>query len=179
MQEYTRQAALLPSGDFCTPIKPSAKNTSGMGATSAPLGPSATAPEAPERKMYFCDQCCKEFLTMYGLNIHRKSKHEKDFKHVCQICQKGFNQAIQYCSHCANHLNAVLEKCSFYDTEFRSPGCLKKHLNVCKHNPKRSDAAKYVCAVCSPNMAWMITGAENTSPQGIFAQSWLSFCMAV
>ena len=68
---------------------------------------------------------------MYGLNMHRKSKHKKDFMHACNICQKGFNQAIQYLSHCANHLSVVLEKCSFCDIEFWSWGCLKKHLNVC------------------------------------------------
>ena len=109
------------------------------------------------------------------LNIHRKSKHENDFKYVCNICHKGFNQAIQYRSHCANHLRIVLEKCSFCDTEFRSPDCLKKHLNFGKHNLNRRDEAKYVWAVCSasfrPNMALVVTGTENTNPLGIFVRS--------
>ena len=87
------------------------------------------------------------------LNIHRKSKHENGFNYECNICHKGFNQAIQYHSHCANHLNIVLEKCSVCVTEFRSPGCLKKHLNVCKHNLNRSDEAKYVWAVCSASFS--------------------------
>ena len=88
--------------------------------SSTPVKPKP--PEPSEKKRHMCDQCAKEFHTKYGLTLHRKNKHDKAFKHVCQICQKGFNQTVQYRFHCGNHLNVSFEKCSFCGANFTSPG---------------------------------------------------------
>ena len=95
-----------------------------------------------------CDQCAKQFITKYGLTLHKKTKHDKIYKRVCQICQKGFNQNVQYRFLCANHLNVTLEKYSFCRTEFTSPGYLMKHLLICKDNPNHSEDVQFVCPVC-------------------------------
>ena len=128
-----------------TPIKPPTA-TPTCTATS-------TISSAESHKKHICDQCAKEFSTKYGLTLHKKNKHDNVFKFICQICQKGFNQATQYRFHCANHLNVSFEKCLHCKKEFRSPGCLKKHLSVCKDNPDHQDVGKFVCHVCSASFS--------------------------
>ena len=98
---------------------------------------------------HICDQCVKGFRAKYGITLNKKNKHDNVFEFMCQICQKGFNQAIQYGFHLANQINVSFEKCSFRRKEFRSPGCLKKHLLVCKDNPDHVHVGKLVCLVCS------------------------------
>ena len=113
--------------------------------------PMKVATEVPTQaaKHHICDQCAKVFKTKYGLNLHRKSKHENAFKFQCQMCGKGFNQAIQYRGHCATHLNVPVEKCQHCSKEFQAPGSLKKHLRICTDNPSHEESTQFVCDVCS------------------------------
>lgn len=124
------------------------RHTSSQPATSTPLRHDAPVPTSPKQKQ-MCDQCGKAYDTKFGLTLHKKNKHEHSFKHICQMCNKGFNQTIQYRFHCANLLNVAFEKCTFCKTEFTSPGCLRRHLRICKDNPEHEQENAYQCSVCS------------------------------
>lgn len=97
---------------------------------------------------YICDQCGKTYKSKYGLKIHRKTKHELTYKHLCQICGKGYNQTIQYRFHCSQHLEIVADKCRFCHTEFVAPGSLTRHLKICESNKSQTDKTSYTCDIC-------------------------------
>ena len=139
-----KQSAPVPSSSATQP------SLSAMQPSSSATQPSSSALQMT--KKHICDQCGKQFQTKYGLNLHISNKHDKIFKYMCQMCQKGFNQAIQYRCHCAKHLKVSLQRCSYCGKDFRSPGCLKEHVLICKENPNHVDA-QFVCPVCSSSFS--------------------------
>ena len=40
-------------------------------------------------KHFKCEDCNKEYATIWGLNSHKK-EHAANFKYVCDHCGKGF-----------------------------------------------------------------------------------------
>ena len=93
---------------------------------------------------HLCQICGKTFKSKFGLSLHIKNKHTFSFKHQCKLCDKGFNQTVQYRYHCSSHFQVPLDKCSFCKTEFTSHGSLKRHLET-GNNIK---ANTFVCDVC-------------------------------
>lgn len=79
-----------------------------------------------------CNVCGKTFKSKFGLSLHIKNKHEKTFRHVCTMCNKGFNQKVQQRYHCSSHLKVPLDKCKFFKIIFFSHGSLKRHLETCR-----------------------------------------------
>ena len=71
--------------------------------SSISMGASTSTPTT--NKELRCDQCFKGFKSKFGLSLHKKNKHENMFKHTCEICGKGYNQAVQFKFHRANHVN--------------------------------------------------------------------------
>ena len=118
---------------------------------STPIKPSTTMPTCTVMqgiiKCISATSVPKSFAQNMVLVYTRKTVTM--YSNSCQICQKGFNQAIQYGFHLANHINVSFEKCSFCRKEIKSPGCLKKHLLVCTDNPDHVHVGKCVCPVCS------------------------------
>jgi hypothetical protein len=97
-----------------------------------------------ESTWYICPHCGKQFRSKFGLTLHEKNKHDKSFKHICNMCQKGFNQSVQYRFHLSSHMKFLLEKCKFCKEEFMSHGSLKRHLTTCQN----IDKDKFVCDIC-------------------------------
>jgi DNA-directed RNA polymerase subunit RPC12/RpoP len=97
-----------------------------------------------ESTWYICPHCGKQFRSKFGLTLHEKNKHDKSFKHICNMCQKGFNQSVQYRFHLSSHMKVLLEKCMFCKEEFMSHGSLKRHLTTCQI----IDKDKFVCDIC-------------------------------
>lgn len=114
--------------------------------TSTPAKKTATDKTQPERQQYICVACGKTYLSKYGLNLHVKSKHENKFKHKCTMCDKQFNQTIQYRYHCSKHLNVSMDKCPHCPTIFTSHGSLKRHLKTCSMGS--GTAEQYKCDLC-------------------------------
>jgi len=97
----------------------------------------------PPPDSLICDTCGKMYKTKYGLDLHNKNKHSLQYKHVCNVCQKGYNQKVQFRFHIASHAKLPLNKCRFCKVEFYSHGSLKRHLESCQGKDHR-----FVCDVC-------------------------------
>lgn len=96
--------------------------------------------------MQICEYCGRRFSTRFGLSLHRKNKHTLEFKHVCTICGKGFNQSLQFKYHVSNHVDVPLEKCQYCRVEMKAPGSLARHLEICRGKPLGSTT--FNCGVC-------------------------------
>ena len=70
----------------------------------------------------------------YGMKLHIKSKHAMEFKHKCSMCDKTFNQTVQYRYHCSTHLNVQIDRCPHCKACFSSHGSLGRHLKTCSMN---------------------------------------------
>ena len=98
-------------------------------------------------KLYMCEACGKSYKSKYGLKLHIKSKHEKTFKHRCSVCNKAFNQTVQYRYHCLKHLNVAMDKCPHCELSFSSQGSLRRHLKTCKNNTEFYE--RFKCDLCN------------------------------
>ena len=92
---------------------------------------------------FICESCGKEFKSKYGLSLHTKNKHTSDYKYKCAICNKGYNQRIQYRFHVSSHSDVGLDKCKFCKGEFTASGSLARHLETCQSKPK-----PFACDIC-------------------------------
>ena len=113
---------------------------------SLSTGATSKSRESGERQKYMCDFCGKTFLSKYGMKLHVKTQHEKNFKHTCSVCNKTFNQTIQFRYHYSKHLQVPIEKCELCKRAFTSHGSLNRHLKICKSNPASYE--KFRCNVC-------------------------------
>ena len=100
----------------------------------------------PAKQVYMCDTCGNNYKTKYGLTLHIKSKHEGNFKHQCSMCQKTFNQSVQYRYHCSKHLKVPMDKCPHCKETFSSHGSLGRHLKTCPNN--KDSFEKFYCDMC-------------------------------
>ena len=83
-----------------------------------------------------CHTYGKNHKTKYGLNLSIKSKHQGSFKHQCSLCNKTFNQTVQYRYHCSKHLNVQIYKCTYCKMTFSSHGSLERHMKTCVGNKR-------------------------------------------
>ena len=113
--------------------------------TSTPLKPPPQA-VAMNRPTHVCDQCGKHYRSKFGMQLHIKNKHSKDFKYKGTLCDKKFNQQRPYRYHCAKHLNVSIDKCHHCKKEFNSPGSLSRHLVVCTGT---AQTKKFKCDLCA------------------------------
>jgi hypothetical protein len=96
----------------------------------------SSTPEPKSKKKHVCDQCGKEFISAFGLKLHTKDKHLHIYKHKCTVCDKGFNQAIQFKHHCAQHLEFAILKCEKCGKSLKGHGSLKRHqVLACEKSP--------------------------------------------
>ncbi|OWF43059.1 Zinc finger protein 333 [Mizuhopecten yessoensis] len=100
-----------------------------------------------------CDRCGKKYTTKFGLKLHIKNKHELTFKHLCDICGKGFNQAVQYRLHCSSHTVGQDNVCPTCKAEFSVESSLKRHIRICKKRnasttEEISDSCRHKCEQC-------------------------------
>ena len=98
------------------------------------------------RQPFICDTCGKVFKTNYGMKLHIKSKHAMEFKHKCSMCDKTFNQTVQYRYHCSTHLNVQTDRCPHCKACFSSHGSLGRHLKTCSMN--KDTFEKFTCETC-------------------------------
>ena len=80
-------------------------------------GPSTSTQQKPPPQAvamnwptHVCDKCGKHFRSKFGMQLHIRNKHSKDFKYNCTLCDKKFNQQRPYRYHCAKHLNVSIDK---------------------------------------------------------------------
>ena len=124
-----------------TPAKQAPSTSTSQDETSQ----ASTSGKAP--RSYMCDACGKHCKTNYGLRLHIKSKHERNFKHECSMCKKTFNQTVQYRYHCSTHLKVQIDKCPHCKDSFSSHGSLARHLKTCSSN--KDSFQTFKCNQCS------------------------------
>ena len=98
------------------------------------------------KPLLMCETCGKNYKTKYGLNLHIKSKHSNSFKNKCSLCEKTFNQSVQYRFHCATHLKVSIDKCAHCKSSFSSHGSLSRHLKTCIKN--KDSFERFKCDKC-------------------------------
>ena len=70
--------------------------------------------EPPEKKMWQCDRCEKEFSKKYNLDRHLVP-HTGNFRWYCEMCRKGFSQKDLYSSHMRSH-EGLKYRCEYCGT---------------------------------------------------------------
>jgi hypothetical protein len=78
--------------------------------------------------LYKCEQCPKEFISKWQINLHRRYIHPI-MKETCQLCMKSFKRKCALTVHHENvHLKA-LHKCGTCSKTYRSRGGVLAHHN--------------------------------------------------
>ena len=83
--------------------------------------------EPPEKKMWQCDRCEKEFSKKYNLDRHLVL-HTGNFRWYCEMCRKGFSQKDLYSSHMRSH-EGLKYRCEYCGKSFTLQITLKYHLS--------------------------------------------------
>ena len=104
---------------------------------------------------FLCDSCAKPFKSSYGLNLHKKSVHEGNFKFNCTVCSKGFNQKRDYMGHLSSHDKILKKKCDFCKLTFQYASTLKRHVKAV-HN-----TTKFVCSLQNRSMEFTSSTARS------------------
>ncbi|XP_060591416.1 protein odd-skipped-related 1-like, partial [Ruditapes philippinarum] len=63
--------------------------------------------ESASKTTLMCDVWGMQFLSKFGMALHTKNEHLKQFKYECQICKKGFNQLLP-CFHIRDTYHRML-----------------------------------------------------------------------
>ena len=167
VQPGSQNASATPEANTPTKAQTATKTQTNEGSTK-------------DRQGFICEICGKPYNSKYGLSLHRKTKHEGKFKHKCLLCNKTFNQTMQYRSHCATHLDVPLSRCEHCNRPFSSHGSLARHLKTCKkssvpleqftcdtcgayfhridgllaHQQGKHQPHRYTCEGCKKTFAW-------------------------
>lgn len=105
----------------------------------------------PETSTWICDTCGKVLKSKFGLELHVKNSHTKEYRYLCNVCQKGYNQRIPFRYHLASHSNVGLDKCKACRKEFNSSGSLKRHLETCPSS--KNNNRPHTCPICQATFA--------------------------
>ncbi|XP_060582847.1 zinc finger protein 227-like [Ruditapes philippinarum] len=98
--------------------------------------------ESASKTTLMCDVCGMQFLSKFGMALHTKNEHLKQFKYECQICKKGFNQLLPYKGHVSSHVKHTKQKCEKCNLTFKHKSSLDRHKKTIH------DDVKYDCAEC-------------------------------
>ena len=118
--------------------------------------------EQASRKLYKCDFCSKEFITVSRLKRHVMT-HTEEQPYKCTLCEMVFNEKDNAISHIASHgianpealimpmlkdeasnaQGAGKHTCEYCDKRFISPWKLKRHKSV--HTGQKP----FYCVVCN------------------------------
>ncbi|VDI33041.1 Hypothetical predicted protein [Mytilus galloprovincialis] len=97
-------------------------------------------------KKFLCSSCGKSFKSKYGLTLHDKTIHKKEFKFTCNVCGKGFGTLYNFNGHMSSHNNLLREKCDQCDASFQYWKSLLKHKKA-RHRTLEEDP-KFECDIC-------------------------------
>lgn len=75
--------------------------------------PKTRTAKVATRRAAICDQCGWHFTLRFGLRLQDKNIYVKEYKLSCAQYGKGYNQTVQYQSHCANQLTLSLSELTF------------------------------------------------------------------
>ena len=96
-----------------------------------------------------CTACGKSFMSLWGLNRHKKS-HAGTFKFTCDDCGQGFQEAAALTTHkTIKHQAAKGHRCEICKKEFTHAASAYRHRQVHREEraaPKKEDIFK--CATC-------------------------------
>lgn len=102
-----------------------------------------------EQDQFVCDQCGKQFVSRYGLNLHNRTIHKKTFKFVCETCGKGFNQKFQFTNHCRKHIRLTIKFCPICKEKCSSHDSLIEHFESCHQKTDLDpDQEQFRCKFC-------------------------------
>ena len=84
-------------------------------------------------KAYPCDQCDKSYSDRGNLKRHQREAHEGKYKHVCQVCRRGFSNISRLRGHLVSHGGEPEYNCDRCFKKFRYKEQLQSH-KVKEHN---------------------------------------------
>ena len=93
-----------------------------------------------------CSTCGKAFTSRYGLSLHIKATHKKEFRFYCHICDKGLTTLWNYNGHMASHDKDLKEKCVNCGSTFNYKQSLLQHQKTCGRKKVLDD--KVECFTC-------------------------------
>lgn len=95
-----------------------------------------------DKKMYSCDICHKEFITLANVNIHKRKVHEDIKNSLCTICGLSLYDKSQLKQHMMSHSSERPFKCNQCEATFR-------HFNdVAVHNRLHTGERPFQCKFC-------------------------------
>lgn len=92
-----------------------------------------------KKACFLCDDCGRSYRTKYGLTLHKKDKHTKEFKFKCSICDTGFNRLWDFRGHMNKH-NASYEHCNICGITFQYKKSLAAHKKAQHSKPFSSSS---------------------------------------
>ncbi|XP_044742585.1 zinc finger protein 235-like [Chrysoperla carnea] len=99
------------------------------------------------RDIYNCTQCSKQFLHQLSLEQHIQKFHEKivrEFRHLCNMCGKGFNTRAELKIHMLSHSDEKTFACQTCNMKYKTMHGLRYHVKSVHLNLK-----PHPCPICS------------------------------
>ena len=79
-------------------------------------------------KAYPCDQCDKSYSDRSNLKRHQREAHEGKYKHICQVCRRGFSNLSRLRGHLVSHGGEPEYNCDTCFKKFRYKEQLQNHM---------------------------------------------------
>ncbi len=79
-------------------------------------------------KAYPCDLCDKSYSDGSNLKRHQREAHEGKYKHVCQVCHKGFSNINRFRGHLVSHGGEPEHSCHLCSRRFKYKEQLQNHV---------------------------------------------------
>jgi Zinc finger, C2H2 type/C2H2-type zinc finger/Zinc-finger of C2H2 type len=99
-----------------------------------------------EAKNFPCPECGMRFVTHAIMKCHIKSRHEKAYSKVCEICAKVLGNKLDYERHKANNHGNVAARVQCKACKKWMQECsVNSHAQCCRERP---DKMTYICDIC-------------------------------
>ena len=135
------------------------------------LAAEASAEEGRPQSSQMCDQCGRTFVSRFGFSVHMRSKHLLTFKHVCQVCGKGFNVKSHYTTHVTSHVAKGRYACPVCGDLFRKRVLFRRHMRV-----EHAERCQVRCSVEGCSKTFSSVACMKSHVQGVHKQRRTTLC---